>query len=162
MPLLLPRILRRLFPLLLLAGPALAESPGEALFPSEISCYRRVYDQAHLARHPDQLAKEIAVGPVPDSMKAGQLVLQVAVSLRGNPEIFLGYAYCDNTGGTLSCGLEGDAGWFQMKPTAKGALLMVGRDGIGFEGDTGFVELGGGRSDDEAFSMPKVPAKSCP
>ena len=86
----------------------------------------------------------------------------MAVTLRGNPEHFMGYAYCDNTGGTLSCGLEGDAGWFQMKPTAKGALLMVGRDGIGFEGNSGFVELGGGRSDDESFALPKVPADSCP
>lgn len=154
--------MRRLLPLLLLATPALAESPREALFPSDGACYLRFYDKAHLAQHPDQLVKEIAVGPEPSSMKAGQLVLRVAVSLRGNPEQFRGYAYCDNTGGTLSCGLEGDAGWFQMQPTAKGALLMVGRDGIGFEGDSGFVELGGGRSDDESFAMPRVPADSCP
>lgn len=154
--------MRRLLPLILLASPAFAESPRQAMFPTDGSCYLRHYDKAHLAKHPDQLVKDIAVGPEPSSMKAGQLILRVAVSLRGNPEPFLGYAYCDNTGSTLSCGLEGDAGWFQMKPTAKGALLMVGRDGIGFEGGSGFVELGGGRSDDESFAMPKVPADSCP
>lgn len=141
--------MRCLLPLLLIATPAFAESPRDALFPTERSCYQRQYDKAHLAKHPDQLVKTIAVGPEPGTMNARQLVLRVTVSLRGMAEQLLGYAYCENTGAVLSCGMEGDAGWFQIKPTAKGALIQVGRDGIGFEGDTGFVALGG----DESFAL---------
>ena len=40
----------------ILASPALAESPRAALFPGDGVCYRRDYDAAHLAAHPDQWA----------------------------------------------------------------------------------------------------------
>lgn len=158
---------RSALPLLLavlpaLAAPAFAESPRAALFPTDASCYLRAYDSAHLASHPDQLVKEIALGPEPGSFEADVLVLRVTVRLRGDAELRQADAYCENTGGTLSCGLEGDAGWFQLSPTAKGARMEVGRDGLGFEGETGFVELGGGQSDDEVFALPAVPADSCP
>lgn len=154
--------MRLILPLLLLATPALAQSPREAMFPSDASCYLRHYDKAHLAKHPDQLVKDIAIGPDPAGFQGRELVLRVLVSLRGQSELMMGYAYCENTGGALSCGMEGDAGWFQLTPNAKGVKLSVGRDGLGFEGASGFVTLGGGESDDEVFVMPAVPADSCP
>ena len=146
----------------LLASPALAESPRDALFPSDGSCYLRHYDNAHLAKHPDQLVKDIAIGPDPAGFRSNPMVLRLTVSLRGQSELFLAYAYCENTGGALSCGLEGDAGWFQITKGAKGAKIRVGRDGLGFEGASGFVTLGGGQSDDAVFVLPPVPADSCP
>lgn len=154
--------MRLLLAFCLLATPALAESPRDALFPSDASCYLRHYTGAHLAKHPNQLVTDIAIGPEPGSFEADVLVVRMQVSLRDHPEILQTAAYCENTGGTLSCGLEGDGGWFQMERTPKGARVMVGRDGLFFEGARGFVHIGGGDSDDDVFLMPPVPADSCP
>ena len=44
----------------LLATPALGETPREAMFPSDGSCYRRQYSADHLAAHPAQRMEWIA------------------------------------------------------------------------------------------------------
>jgi hypothetical protein len=152
-----------LFPLLLIATPALAQSPRDLMFPSDATCYLRHYGAAHLASHPAQLVTDIALGPDQPSWNAQELTLRLGVSLRGTSDYFLSYAYCENTGGALSCHLEGDAGWFTLEPAAKGGLLMTtGRGGIGFEGAGGMFQIGGSASDDESFLIPPVPADSCP
>lgn len=153
--------MRPVLALCLLASPALAESPRDALFPGDEGCYRRDYDAAHLAAHPDQLVREIRLSPDKAVLDARYLVLKVQVRLRGSDDELLANAYCENTGGSLSCGLEGDAGWLTLEPTAKGLRASVGRDGIGFETDTGFVTLGGGQSDDAVFAIPRARAEAC-
>ena len=148
--------------LALLASPAFGQSPRDLLFPRDQGCYMRHYDKAHLAKHPDQLVKDIAISPQAGPSSPRELVVRVVVRLRGNPEQLVGYGYCENTSGTLSCLLEGDMGWFQMKPAKSGATVSVGRDGVNFEGDTSVTQLGGGKSDDEIFALTKAPAGSCP
>lgn len=152
-----------LFPLVLIAAPASAQSPRDLMFPSDATCYLRHYSAAHLASHPAQRVTQIALGPEPGSRNPMQLTLRLAVSLRGTGEDFLSLAYCENTGGALSCQVEGDSGWFMLKPAAKGGILMTtGRRGLGFEGERDFVQIGGGASDDNSFLIPPVPADSCP
>ena len=152
-----------LLPLVLAATPALAKSPRDAMFPADQGCYLRHYSAAHLASHPDQLVTEIALGPDAKGTDARYLTLRLGVSLRGTSDYFLSYAYCENTGGALSCHLEGDAGWFTLEPAAKGGLLMTtGRGGIGFEGAQGMFQIGGSASDDQSFLIPPVSADSCP
>lgn len=152
-----------LFPLLLIATPALAQSPRDLMFPSDATCYLRHYTAAHLASHPAQRVTDIALGPDQPSWNAQELTLRLGVSLRGTSDYFLSYAYCENTGGALSCHLEGDAGWFTLEPAAKGGLVMTtGRGGIGFEGAEGMFLIGGSASDDNSFLIPPVPADSCP
>lgn len=152
--------IRFLLSLLLSAPPALAESPRAAMFPNQTSCYLRQYSQAHLAGHPDQRVRQIALGP--SDAPGRDLVLRVAVSLRGLQERFVADAYCENTGGSLSCGLEGDGGWFTLTPAKQGVKMKVGREPLGFEGETGFVSFGGGASDDDVFLIPPVAAEACP
>lgn len=148
--------------LTLLATPALAESPRAEMFPSDASCYLRHYDKAHLAKHPQQQVREIALGPQTGSFESDVLSLTVALSLRGVPEIYSGTAYCENTGGSLSCQMEGDAGWFTLTPRKKGTVLLkVGKDGLGFEGSN-FITISGTTGDDREFLLPPVPADSCP
>ncbi len=146
--------------LTLAATPALAESPQAAMFPSDASCYLRQYSQIHLAGHPDQMVREIALGPA--GQQGHQLVLRVAVYLRGSTERFTADAYCENTGGSLSCGLEGDGGWFTLESARQGLKMKVGREPLGFEGETGFITFGGAASDDNVFLLPPVPADACP
>lgn len=152
-----------LFPLLLIATPALAQSPRDTMFPSDATCYLRHYTAAHLASHPAQQVTDIALGPDQPSWNAQELTLRLGVSLRDSSDYFLSYAYCENTGGALSCHLEGDAGWFTLEPAANGGLMMTtGRGGIGFEGAEGMFQIGGSASDDNSFLIPPVPADSCP
>lgn len=145
------------------AVPAMAQSPRQAMFPSDATCYLRQYSRDHLAGHPDQMVTQIAVGPDQGNWESDVLVLRVALYLRGSNERHMGHAYCENTGGALSCGLGGDGGWFTLQPARKGGLLMtVGRDPLGFEGARGFVSIGGPASDDDSFLIPPVPADACP
>jgi hypothetical protein len=149
--------------LILAALPAQAQSPRQTLFPTDGSCYLRQYSNRHLADHPNQLVTQIALGPEYGQAEADVLILRVAVYARGSNERFTGSAYCENTGASLSCGLEGDGGRFSLSPGKKGALTMrVGRDPLGFEGSRGFLTFGGGVSDDETFLIPRVPADACP
>lgn len=146
----------------LLATPALGQSPRDTMFPSDASCYLRHYDKAHLASHPQQQVREIAIGPQTGSFESDVLSLTVTLSLRGVPEIYSGTAYCENTGGGLSCQMEGDAGWFTLTPRRKGAVLMaVGKGGLVFEGRN-FIYISGTMGDDRDFLLPPVPADSCP
>lgn len=149
--------------LVIFASPASAQSPRDAMFPSDTSCYLRQYSRDHLAKHPNQLVTGISIGPDQDQWESDILLLNLSVTLRGRDESFAGVAYCENTGGVLSCGLEGDAGWFMLKPRPKGAVLLsVGKDGISFEGNSSFVSLEGTRGDDREFLLPPVPADACP
>lgn len=145
----------------LLAAPAMAQSPQEAIFPFDGYCYLRHYSSAHLAEHPDQRVREVALGPYPGFVNADAPMVKVVLSLRGGNR-YEATAYCENDGGALSCQLESDGGWFHLQPRPKGAVLFqVGRRGIAFEG-ADFLELSGTRGDDREFLLPHVPADSCP
>lgn len=145
----------------LLASPALAQSPQEALFPFDGHCYLRYYKAAHLAQHPAQQVQEIALGPYPGFAMGADPRIKVAITLRSGNR-YDATAYCENDGAVLSCQLEGDGGWFHLHPRPKGALMFeVGRRGIALEG-ADFLEISGTRGDDREFLMPHVPADSCP
>jgi hypothetical protein len=120
----------------LIATPALAESPGKRMFPSDASCYLRQYSKAHLAENPRQFVTQIAIGPVAAQWGDPQLlVLTLVVELRGSRDRFGGTAYCEAEGARLSCGMEGDAGSFHLEPAKNGAVkLTVSRAGVILEG----------------------------
>lgn len=156
--------MRTVLPLALcLATPALAQSPREVLFPSDASCYLRYYNKDHLAKHPSQRVQQIQVGPDQTQWNSEMLVLKIGLDLVNSPEHLLGIAFCEPAGAGLVCGMEGDAGAFQLTPARDGAIRIdIGPDGISFEGDTDFVTLDGNSGDDRSFVMPPVPADSCP
>lgn len=139
-------------------GCAQADSPQQQMFPTQDSCYARSYSAAHLAKHPAQRVKQIAVRP-DLTLADPQLVLHVGVSLRGVPGgDFEGLGYCENEGGsTLYCGMEGNAGGFQITPAKGGAILIsVSSIGLSFENETGFVRLERGLGDDRSFLLHPV------
>lgn len=139
------------------SGPAQAE----VILPG--SCYLREYSRQHLAKHPDQMVRMIALGPETGAGEADAPILRVAVMLRGGGEVLTGTAYCDGWGKRMDCGMEGDAGAFLLEPASNGAVrLSVSRQGLFFEGSEGFVELRGDRGDDRVFLIPSVPPDACP
>lgn len=140
------------------AQPTLAQSPQDRVFPGGKTCYAREYTPDHLAAHPQQRVTSIALTPAPEVTKDPRLEVWVTVTLRGQPgERYEALAICENTGDTLYCGLEGDAGGFTVTP-AKGraVLVSVTRHGMSFEGETGFVTLEKARGDDRSFLLQPV------
>lgn len=158
--------IRLALPLTLLAaaGPVLAKSPQDQMFPSDSSCYTRTYTRAHMADHPQQRVTRIAIGPWAAGLDDPRyLPVRVAITLRGSPERFGAVAYCENEAGHLFCQLEGDAGSFTLEPRPNGALrLKVSRRGMMFEGNQDFIEISGTSGDDRVFLLPAGGADACP
>lgn len=145
--------------LFLVASPAtLAQSPQDQMFPGPDRCYGRSYSDDHLGKHPAQRVTEISVSPdftIADPM----LGLHVQLRLRGVPGgAFEAYGYCENLGAsTLYCGMEGDAGGFEITPAKGGAILItVSSHGMGFENDSGFATLERNAGDDRSFLLRPV------
>ena len=136
-------------------GVAQAKSPQDQMFPGTDSCYTRSYSDDHLAKHSAQRVTDISVSPdftIADPM----LGLHVLLHLRGVPGgAFEAYGYCENEGGhTLYCGMEGDAGGFQITPGKNGAILIeVSSLGMTFENDSGFATLERNSGDDRSFLL---------
>jgi hypothetical protein len=153
--------------MLALASAATAESLRQSHFDPQTAfgsgCFRRDYSNSHLASHPQQRVTSIAVGRMPDPPADDLLIVNVAVTLRGSGEVFIGSGYCEGKGARLDCGMEGDAGSFQLTAAKDGALLLsVGRYGVSFEGARDFVTLEGNSGDDREFLMPPARASACP
>ena len=146
--------------LMFLAGPALAKSPTDLMFPSDARCYARSYTAEHLARHPAQQVTAMFLRPDRQAA-APQLGLWLSVTLRGTPGgMFEALAACENIEHTLYCTMEGDAGAFGIEPgKGKAVLVTTGSRGIGLENEAGFVTLERDRGDDRSFLLRPVP---CP
>lgn len=146
--------------MLMLAPPALAQSPQDRMFPDATACYARLYAQGHLVQHPAQ--RVIAIRLSPDFQIADPFLgLHVEVDLRGRDGgSFEGYGYCENEGGQLYCGLEGDAGGFTVQEAKGGAVLVtVSSLGMSFENETGFVTLKRDKGDDRSFLLRPSPCE---
>ena len=143
---------------ILAATAAFAKSPQEQMFPGPDSCYARSYSDDHLTKHPAQRVTQIAISPdftIADPM----LGVHLTLNLRGVPGgAFEAYAYCENEGGdTLYCGMEGDAGGFQITPAKQGGILIeVSSLGMGFENEAGFATLERNSGDDRSFLLKPV------
>jgi len=138
-----------------LALPAGAEPLRARLFPEDAACYMRLYGADHLAGHPQQRVTRLALIGEPGQSDASTLVATLRVDIRGSAETYVGSAYCQGEGDSLSCGMEGDAGHFTLSPARMGVLLRV--DGaISFEGQGDFLTLSGETGDDRLFLLPLV------
>ena len=154
-------VINKILPVLvlgLIAGRAMAENPMQAMFPGKAGCYARSYNASHLAKHPEQLVTNLAI--VADaSMADPMLGLWIGADLRGDiAGHYEGYAYCETAGGSLSCGMEGDAGSFTVSSDKDGNILIeVGRYGMSFEGAVDFITLKADRGDDRSFILNPAP-----
>jgi hypothetical protein len=139
----------------------MAASPWDTMFAGTKGCYQRVYSGAHLAAHPEQRVTEMTIRAAPDIPSNPWPAVNLDVTLRGaEGGRAEAVAWCENIEDTLFCGMEGDAGTFSIAPAKGGAILIsVGRDGMSFETETGFVTLEARRGDDRSFLV--QPASGC-
>jgi hypothetical protein len=141
------------------------EPPRSSPLPSHMplgqeACYGRVYDAAHLKKHPKQrvtafhLFRDFTPDPnmemppenhqaLIDSDGEGGIRVTAYVRFRDRPGLFYNGMVCGGAseGGKVRCGIECDGGGFTVKGTGKSLLLE----------NEGFVVVGGcGASEDEA------------
>jgi len=137
--------------------PLQAQSLGDRLFARGGECFRRVYTNDHLKSHPEQSVAEIAIGADIGGMQAsnGFDLLIVSVRVRNSNEVYSGVGYCDRRGENVACLMEGDAGGFGLRPAPNGQVrLVVGPNGMSFEGGSDFISLYADRGDDRVFLLP--------
>jgi hypothetical protein len=124
------------------------------------ACFGRIYDAAHLKKHPKQrvTAFHLFRDFTPDPNKEtpletretlikddgdGSIRVMAYVRFRDRPGLFFNGLYCGRSadGNTVRCGIECDGGGFLAKGVGKSLLLE----------NQGFVVVGGcGASEDEA------------
>ncbi|MGH6864038.1 MAG: hypothetical protein ACRECN_07160 [Methylocella sp.] len=142
-------------------------------------CFRRVYDAAHLAAHPGQTVKSIAVLMKPITGRPSNIDrwwynkpwianAKLIITLRGKKSKYYGYnAYCVATAAGLECPMEEDAGDFTLALWGAGVKLVVSKDQdlrlarAGQISDESNVFVRGNTSEDRTFLLPPAPAAAC-
>ncbi|WP_395539937.1 hypothetical protein [Neotabrizicola sp. sgz301269] len=146
----------------LAAATAEARSPRDLIFGGEEACYLRSYSIAHLAGHPAQRVRWIALAPRPEESDARFQAVTLSLRLRGADEIYSSVAYCENEGGQMYCEMEGDGGAFSLEPREGAVLVKVSSLGMAFEGAQDFIEISGVQGDDRSFLLSLDMKKPCP
>ena len=120
------------------------------------SCFARIYDKAHLARHPDQNVRTIALSRSSAGVSGGKTALILNFKVRQSGETYSGEAICSPRGSDATCTLEGDAGRFSL--AAKGDDLSMTVVRVSVEGEKDFAEFG---ADDRVFLLRKAASVRC-
>src|ERR1700730_6086263 len=125
-------------------------------------CFRRAYDAAHLAAHPGQTVKSMAVLMRPVTGRRSNndrwwnnepwiANAQLIITLRGKKTKYYGYnADCVASAAGLVCPMEVDAGMFKLARWAAGVKLVNASD----------IRLSRADGDFEASNLPIVRAKN--
>ena len=120
------------------------------------ACFARIYDRDHLAKHPDQNVRRVALSRSSNAVSAGKTDLTLNFQVRGSDETYSGEAICSPRGSGATCTLEGDAGEFSL--AAKGGDLRMTVVRIAVEGEKDFAEFG---ADDRVFLLRKAASVRC-
>jgi hypothetical protein len=131
-------------------------------------CYTRAYDAQHLRRNPHQKVRQIILafhhGKAGRDKPANARQFEVALALmvKDTTELFTSPAYCSTERNGFVCQVEGDGGTFRITPGSNdGLTIEVVGDGLRFEGESNAIEVGGKRSDDNRFILPRVDPERC-
>lgn len=137
------------------------------------ACFARRYDDKHLERHPKQRVAEIFLSS--DHLDTAQADYRIenspekatvllGVRLKGKTEWDTEIAYCsprDIQARKTGCGVEGDAGGFELS-LVKDGILRLEADEIYPENATGRYELlGVEKGDDKVFLLYEAPSANC-
>jgi hypothetical protein len=126
-------------------------------------CYKRTYDKAHMAKHPNQMVTmiELAYAPATDPAYIegfGPIAFGLSVLTRSSQNEIVGnVALCRNEGQAVFCGMEGDGGAFIVTRAGPTKIRLDISVELTFETDR-FISLG---SDDKIFVLEKTAARNC-
>jgi len=122
-------------------------------------CYTRIYDAQHLRRNPHQKIRQITLAfdltkPGRDKpVDAHQFEVALGMRVRDMTELSLSPAHCSTERSGIVCRAEGDGGTF--------LIIEVIGDGLRFEGERDAIEVGGKKSDDNRFILPRIDPERC-
>jgi hypothetical protein len=142
--------------LLVLAGPALADEKS--------GCFARVYDRAHLAKHPDQLVTSgrLHIYPAPrGSAHANWFALRFQV--RGREATLRTEGFCVKEGPGLRCQVECDGGGVRVEHCTGHVMMHLDRITVATCGQNVIEdgeEVSGGK-DDRDFLLHRVDDAVC-
>jgi hypothetical protein len=133
-------------------------------------CFRGVYDPAHLAVHPGQTVKSIAVRVTPMTGNGSWIAnAELTVTLGGRKMKYYVGGDCQVNATGLDCSMDCDAGGFSLAPRAAGVKLVVGTTGGGIrlsragqdseESKGPFLRTN--NSENRTFLLPPAPAAAC-
>jgi len=132
------------------------------------TCYTRIYDEQHLKIHPRQrvtqivLAFDIAKPGGSKPLDGHKFEVALGLRVKDSTALFLSPAYCSTDRSGVVCHVEGDGGTFRIGPGSNdGLTIEVMGDGLRFEGENDAIEVGGKRSDDNRFSLPRIDPERC-
>jgi hypothetical protein len=134
-------------------------------------CFVRVYDKAHLAKHPDQIVTTVKLhikepDPDPDHAQPekGYHWFTLKVKVRGRDETLHTSGICFEGALGLKCHVECDGGGVDVTPRGDHAMMYLksirmftcDQDPI----DGGGEDLSGGK-DDRVFRLNRVNERAC-
>ena len=158
--------------LLLVCALAQAQETEEETPDAWRGCWTRVYDAAHLAKHPGQnvTAMTLAISarePAGDN-DPGKYLAKITAKMRNTGDTYtnLNGARCAPAGGLLACVTDGFyVGKFSLVPAAKSLRLTLKGDehlalipGVDLES---FILLSPDNPEHALFSLNSAPAKAC-
>ena len=162
----------RLLGILMMAVVAASTARADDISLDLPACYERVYDQRHLAEHPQQhvRAMRIRFFMRPDSQIVGAVMnLQFRDGSRRYREpqqTYVAGFECRREGGRVWCGVECDGGRVSLRFSgrAPGEIMLDASEGFVMSGscpDESRVERFNPRPDDRVFRLRRI-AADCP
>lgn len=142
------------------------KEPGQE---SAYACYTRVYDKAHLAAHPKQNTRDMAlfVKSWVDPEMGRQYELTLGAHFRKHAKQFISGGGCslsDDGTGTLNCGIDCDGGQIGVAIKNATSILVSIPDGARmWDPETDMTPPANARFgvDDKLFRLDKVALSDC-
>jgi hypothetical protein len=154
--------------------PASAAAAGDATIFGKVpangklyACYTRRYDKTHLAGHPKQNTRDMALFVNAADEDDSQYVLTLGVHFRKSPKLFQvsgGCSRSDDGKGTLHCGVECDGGQIDVSVKNEKSVLVAIPDGARTwdpESDDDPPANARFGADDKLFRLDRADLKDC-
>jgi hypothetical protein len=142
---------------------ALAMPGAAGAADTALGCFTRIYDRAHLARHPDQLVTAVKLHIMGSSPGNAEYWFALQVNVRGRNDILHTGGYCIKEGSGLQCRVACDGGGVHVSPRGSHVMMYLDRIRMATCGKE-YVDEGedvSGGKDDKIFRLDRVDGAAC-
>jgi hypothetical protein len=153
--------MRKLWRALLILG-AFGAAADAGMADSVRGCFVRVYDRAHLARHPDQVVTAVKL-LVKQAERGSQYDFFLHIKVRGRNEVLKTAGLCQTGGPRVHCFVECDGGGIDVNPRPGYVMMYLDRIRMaecGKDNVEDGEEISGGK-DDREFRLDRVDEVMC-
>ena len=154
--------MRKLLRALLILG-AFGAVADAGMADSVRGCFVRVYDRAHLARHPDQVVTAVKLLVKQAERGLSVRLFPESIKVRGRNEVLKTAGLCQTGGPRVHCFVECDGGGIDVNPRPGFVMMYLERIRMaecGKDNVEGGEEISGGK-DDREFRLDRVDEVMC-